>query len=141
MGGFACIIDPVRYLREALLGRIGQDLHRRGPGSGEVDSNPIKKASRCLSNFVVLVSDADYDEDNGRRAVVGAFDPDPLKYPVDGKRFADAPPEAVASTEGPMPHGGCVVLHARSATQSANPARLSLTGENADEMFDGYPPR
>jgi len=56
---------------------------------------------------------------------------------MDGVTFADALPRAVRHMEGPVPHGGCVLLMLLCDV-IRNHSKVVLTGEGADEMFGGY---
>ncbi len=125
-------------LQAHLMSDVGYALQL----SGGVDSS-LLTALACsstdtrLSSYAVQVSDSQFDEGRYRAPLVDRFGLDHLEDPMDGIRFADRLPQAIASMEGPVPHGGCVALHAL-CDKIGRDHKVVLTGEGADEMFGGY---
>lgn len=128
----------VDSLRSHLMSDVGYAVQL----SGGVDSSLItalanERTDKRLASFAVRVMDASYDEGDYRRPLVERLKLDHLEVPIDGTRFADVLPSAIASMEGPVPHGGCVALHALCGAIGGK-HKVVLTGEGADEMFGGY---
>jgi asparagine synthase (glutamine-hydrolysing) len=111
--------------------------------SGGVDSSLVaalaaKKTQGRLKSFGIGLPEGDpRDESEWRRQVVRAYALDHEEIPIDGKAFADAFPRAVRHMEGPVPHGGCVLLMLL-CDRARHSSKVILTGEGADEFFGGY---
>jgi len=90
-----------------------------------------------LSSFGVDLGNYQHNEKLWRDKVIAGHDFDHHEVMLDGRAFADALPRAVHHMEGPVPHGGCVMLMLL-CDHIKNTSKVVLTGEGADEMFGGY---
>ena len=72
-----------------------------------------------------------------RKEVVDSYELNYHEMKMDGVMFADALPRAVKHMEGPVPHGGCVLLMLL-CDYIKQDSKVVLTGEGADEFFGGY---
>jgi asparagine synthase (glutamine-hydrolysing) len=114
--------------------------------SGGVDSSFIAartgalgaSAETSLTSFGVRIDNYEHDEAPFRAMVAESLGLDHTEVPLDGAAFADALPRAVRHMEGPVPHGGCVMLMLLCRTIRERGYKVVLTGEGADEFFGGY---
>ncbi len=111
--------------------------------SGGVDSSLVAAlASRetpwRISSFGIFLGHDDrFDESRWRQPVAERYHLNHHEVPLSNKDFADALPRAVRHMEGPVPHGGCVLLMLL-CDQARKVSKVILTGEGADELFGGY---
>lgn len=134
----ACYEAVRNSLRQHLVSDVGYTLQL----SGGVDSSVIAALARLengsrLRSFGVRLEDPRYDESVYRDMVVQRYDLEHHEVLISGKDFADALPAAVDAMEGPVPHGGCVMLFLL-CREVARYSKVVLTGEGADELFGGY---
>ena len=129
-------------VEQSVLAHLTSDVGYTAQLSGGVDSSLIaaiaaKHSSRPLTTFGVKLQDADYDESSFRSLLREVYNLDHTEVPLNGMNFADALPKAIQHMEGPVPHGGCVMLMLL-CRESRKRSKVVLTGEGADEMFGGY---
>lgn len=90
-----------------------------------------------LKSFGVRIPGYEHDEAPYRSLVAEQYGLDHHEVTLDGEAFADALPKAVRHMEGPVPHGGCVMLMLL-CDEIRKHTKVVLTGEGADEFFGGY---
>ena len=127
-----------RSVRDHLMSDVGYNLQL----SGGVDSSLVaalaqEESGTGIASYGVRLDDSRYDESPYRKEVVAATGLAHHEIDLDGVDFADALPRAVRHMEGPVPHGGCVMLMLLCDRSKAN-SKVILTGEGADEAFGGY---
>tara|TARA_Y100001934_G_scaffold250469_1_gene312789 strand:+ start:97 stop:1932 length:1836 start_codon:yes stop_codon:yes gene_type:complete len=110
--------------------------------SGGVDSSYIAAriagtAQHAVRSYAVRIPNYDQDEQAYRSLVLERCALEHEEVEMDGQAFADALPRAISHMEGPVPHGGCVMLMLLCERIRAE-HKVVLTGEGADEMFGGY---
>lgn len=125
-------------LHDHLMSDVGYSLQL----SGGVDSSLIaalasEASGTTLNSYAVKIDDVAFDEGEYRKPVIDKYNLIHMEHWMDGRRFADSLPAAVAHMEGPVPHGGCVTLFSM-CEDIAKEHKVVLTGEGADEMFGGY---
>lgn len=129
-------------LTDHLMSDVGYSLQL----SGGIDSSYVAARTRfhqsgdqaSLASFGVKIPGYEHDEGDYRKMVVDRFKLDHTETALDGEAFSDALPRAIAHMEGPVPHGGCVMLMLLCATIREQGFKVVLTGEGADEFFGGY---
>jgi asparagine synthase (glutamine-hydrolysing) len=129
-------------LNESINAHMVSDVGYSLQLSGGVDSSYIAArvagaAQHAVRSYAVHIPDYDQDEQAYRGMVLERYALEHEEVEMDGRAFADALPRAVTHMEGPVPHGGCVMLMLlceRIRTEH----KVVLTGEGADEMFGGY---
>jgi asparagine synthase (glutamine-hydrolysing) len=126
-------------VRAHLMSDVGYTIEL----SGGVDSSLVaaiaaRHSARGLKSFGLKLPEGDpRDESQWRKLVVGAYGLDHEEINVDSKVYADAFERAVRHMEGPVPHGGCVLLMVL-CERARHSSKVILTGEGADEFFGGY---
>ncbi len=110
--------------------------------SGGVDSSLVAAMTSLetdghVTTFGVSLGGSIYDEGIYREKVVERYGMDHHEINLDGESFADALPRACFHMEGPVPHGGCVMLMLL-CDEIRKMTKVVLTGEGADEFFGGY---
>jgi len=127
-----------RSVRDHLMSDVGFTLQL----SGGVDSSLIAALARTetdreLRAFGIDLGAYKHNEAPYRRMVAERCRLDLEEIRLTGTDYADALPRAVRHMEGPLPHGGCVLLMLL-CDRSRESSRVTLTGEGADEFFGGY---
>ncbi len=127
-----------RSVRAHLASDVGYTMQL----SGGVDSSVVAALAQQatptpIKSFGVQLSDPRFDEGPYRRQVAERYGLDHREIPLSGEDFAGALPRAVAHMEGPVPHGGCVMLMLLCDAIRQH-GKVVLTGEGADEAFGGY---
>ena len=110
--------------------------------SGGVDSSLVAAisasyAGQRVASYSVKLEDNRFDESSFRAPVVERYGLDHTEVEIDGEMYAESFEKAVRHMEGPVPHGGCVMLM-MLCERSRERSKVVLTGEGADEMFGGY---
>ena len=125
-------------VRAHLMSDVGYTLQLSGGvDSGLIAALASQAAGRRIASYSVSLGDHPFDEGQFRKPVVERYDLDHHEIGISGCEFADALPRAVSHMEGPVPHGGCVMLMLLCDRLRAS-SKVVLTGEGADEMFGGY---
>ena len=129
-------------LESSIKAHLASDVGYTAQLSGGVDSSLVaaitaNNTSKSLASYGVKLEDAAYDEGEYRQMVVDQYGLEHREIALSGLDFADALPSAVRHMEGPVPHGGCVMLKLLCREARAK-SKVILTGEGADEMFGGY---
>jgi len=129
-------------LTQSVHAHLASDVGYTMQLSGGVDSSLVaalaqQATTEPIRSFGVQLSDPRFDEGPYRQKVVDRYGLDHREVPLSGQDFADALPRAVAHMEGPVPHGGCVMLM-RLCDEIRRHGKVVLTGEGADEAFGGY---
>ncbi len=125
-------------LRAHLISDVGYALQL----SGGVDSSVVaalasEETDWPISSFSASLGNHPLDEGEFRNEVVERYNLVHNEIPLGNKEFADALEQAIWHMEGPVPHGGCVMLML-ICNQLRSETKVVLTGEGADEMFGGY---
>lgn len=137
------LIDALDDLvQESVRAHLMSDVGFSVQLSGGVDSSLIaaiasKQSEAPIASFGVKIDDPNLDEASHRAAVVASVSLNHHECPTSGMDFAELLPTAVAHMEGPVPHGGCVML-LKLCGEIAKTSKVVLTGEGADEFFGGY---
>lgn len=131
-----------QVLKQSVTDHLASDVGYTLQLSGGVDSSLLAaltaaQAGRRVSSFSVHIPGYRHDERPWRDMVVSHLNLDHQEVSLDGRAFADALPRAVKHMEGPVPHGGCVMLMLLCDTIRRH-SKVVLTGEGADELFGGY---
>lgn len=129
-------------IRAHLMSDVGYALQL----SGGIDSSYVAARVRAmqgaggaaLSSYGVKIPDYEHDEAVYRGMVADRYALDHIEETLDGDVFAEALPRAAAHMEGPVPHGGCVMLMLLCGRIRRDGVKVVLTGEGADEFFGGY---
>ncbi|MGE4218169.1 MAG: asparagine synthase (glutamine-hydrolyzing) [Alphaproteobacteria bacterium] len=129
-------------LERSVHAHLASDVGYTMQLSGGVDSSVVAALAQQatptpIQSFGVQLSDPRFDEGPYRHQVAERYGLDHREVPLSGQDFADALPRAVAHMEGPVPHGGCVMLM-RLCDEIRQHGKVVLTGEGADEAFGGY---
>ena len=131
-------------IEESVTDHLMSDVGFAVQLSGGVDSSLItsivsKKMSNCgpLNSFGVDLGDYENDEKVYRREVTKSCVLNHHEVKMDGVTFANALPRAIRHMEGPVPHGGCVMLMSL-CDEIKKTHKVVLAGEGADEFFGGY---
>lgn len=129
-------------LEESVRAHLVSDVGYTMQLSGGVDSSIVAALAQRMTpdrirSFGVQLADTRLDEGIYRRQVAERYRLDHREVPLSGQAFADALPRAVAHMEGPVPHGGCVMLMLL-CDEIRHHGKVVLTGEGADEAFGGY---
>ena len=129
-------------VEQSITAHLASDVGYTAQLSGGVDSSLVaaiaaKHAERSLVTYGVQLENAAYDEGEFRQMVVDRYNLDHKEIALTGRDFASALPDAVHHMEGPVPHGGCVMLKLL-CREARTQSKVVLTGEGADEMFGGY---
>lgn len=128
-----------RSVADHLMSDVGYTMEL----SGGVDSSLVaalaaKRTPGGLKSFGLKLPEGDpHDESPWREQVVVAHGLNHEEIPITAQDFADALPRAVKHMEGPVPHGGCVLLMLL-CDRARHTSKVILTGEGADEFFGGY---
>lgn len=127
-----------KSLKDHLVSDVGYTLQL----SGGVDSSLLtvlarKETDGALHSFGIDLGDYELNEKEWRDKVVTDERLIHHEVPMRAAEFADALPRAVHHMEGPVPHGGCVMLM-RLCDEIKKTSKVVLTGEGADELFGGY---
>ncbi|MCW5698512.1 MAG: asparagine synthase (glutamine-hydrolyzing) [Rhodospirillales bacterium] len=125
-------------VRAHLVSDVGYALQL----SGGIDSSLVaalaaRAAGEKLHAYALTLDGHPQDESAYQRDVVARYGLEHIAVPITGEAYADALPRAVATMEGPTPHGGCVMLMLLCETIRQH-HKVVLTGEGGDEMFGGY---
>jgi asparagine synthase (glutamine-hydrolysing) len=128
-----------RSVSDHLMSDVGYTIEL----SGGVDSSLVaaiaaQHSNKGLKSFGLKLPEGDpRDESIWRKEVVDTYGLDHEEIEVDGRVYADAFERAVRHMEGPVPHGGCVLLMVL-CERARHSSKVILTGEGADEFFGGY---
>lgn len=127
-----------RSVRDHLMSDVGFSVQL----SGGVDSSYIAARATAHSHETVQSFGIDLaglaeNEREWRDRVVAEWPIDQHEIRMDGRMFADNLTRAVRHMEGPVPHGGCVLLMLL-CDEIRKVTKIVLTGEGADELFGGY---
>ena len=129
-------------LRSSLRAHLTSDVGYTVQLSGGVDSSLLtafaaEETERELASFAVDLGNYEHNEKRWRDMMVGDLRLDHHEVALSGGEFADALPHAVDHMEGPVPHGGCVML-LLLCREIRKRSKVVITGEGGDEMFGGY---
>ena len=129
-------------LRDSVRAHLASDVGYTVQLSGGVDSSLVAALASAetpgrLASFSVNLGASVHDERRYREPVVRRHGLAHHEVPISGVEFAGALPRAVRHMEGPVPHGGCVMLMLL-CERIRQVSKVVLTGEGADEMFGGY---
>lgn len=129
-------------LEDSLAAHLQSDVGYALQLSGGVDSSLIAALARGhekgdLHAYAIDLGDLPHNERRWRDQVAQRLSLERHEISFDGVAFADALPRAVRHMEGPVPHGGCVLLM-KLCDHIARRTKVVLTGEGADEFFGGY---
>lgn len=91
-----------------------------------------------LHTFSLRFEDAEYDEGSYQRQVVDELGTDHRDVVVSAKDIADAFPDVVRHTEGPVLRAAPAPLFLLSKLVQDSGFKVVVTGEGADEMLGGY---
>ncbi|MEQ8667365.1 MAG: asparagine synthase (glutamine-hydrolyzing) [Rhodospirillales bacterium] len=138
----AAVEEADACIQDSLKAHLASDVGYTVQLSGGVDSSlltalTVRETDRELDSFGVDLGDYEKNERQWREAVTRAY---PLRHheiPMGGNEFADTLPRAVEHMEGPVPHGGCVMLM-RLCDELKSVSKVVIVGEGADEFFGGY---
>lgn len=129
-------------LKKSVIDHLASDVGYSVQLSGGIDSSLIAAMSSLesknkIKSFSVSLGDHPFDEGVYRKQVTSQYNLEHQEVLLNGDDFANALPRAIKHMEGPVPHGGCVMLMLLCDT-IAKTSKVVLTGEGADEMFGGY---
>lgn len=127
-----------RSVRAHLASDVGYTIQLSGGVDSSIVAALAQQATPApIRSFGVQLSDPRFDEGPYRRQVAERYGLDHREVLLSGQDFADALPRAIAHMEGPVPHGGCVMLMLL-CDEIRRHGKVVLTGEGADEAFGGY---
>ncbi|SDG65319.1 asparagine synthase (glutamine-hydrolyzing) [Roseospirillum parvum] len=134
--------EVAEALEASLTDHLQSDVGYALQLSGGVDSSLIAALARRhdkggLHAYAIDLGELPQNERPWRDQVAGRLALERHEIAFDGVAFADALPRAVRHMEGPVPHGGCVLLM-KLCDHIARRTKVVLTGEGADEFFGGY---
>ncbi|MBK8906558.1 MAG: asparagine synthase (glutamine-hydrolyzing) [Rhodospirillales bacterium] len=134
--------DAHRTVQESVRAHLVSDVGYALQLSGGIDSSLVaalaaRAAGERLHAYALTLEGEPQDESRYQREVTSRYGLDLTSVPITGDAYADALPRAVATMEGPTPHGGCVMLMLLCETIRRR-HKVVLTGEGGDEMFGGY---
>ena len=142
-GSTESLLDEIdQTLRQSVSDHLMSDVGYTVQLSGGVDSSLIAAYGAELSpdqlrTFGIDLVGIKENERAWRDKVATACHLDHHEVAMDGRTFAEHLPRAVRHMEGPVPHGGCVLLMAL-CDEIRKASKIVLTGEGADEFFGGY---
>ncbi len=111
--------------------------------SGGLDSSLVAALGRRFAGghfqtFSLRFDDAEYDETEFQRLMVGALDSQHHEVVVSRSDIANVFPEVIYHTERPILRTAPAPLFLLSKLVREHGIKVVLTGEGADEMFAGY---
>jgi asparagine synthase (glutamine-hydrolysing) len=129
-------------IAESVRAHLQSDVGYAVQLSGGVDSSLLcalanDQTPGKLITFGVDLGDSIHDEGVFREQVVARYGLEHHEVRLTGADFAAALPRAVRHMEGPVFHGGSVMLMMLCDRIRAE-TKVVLTGEGADELFGGY---
>lgn len=132
----------IEEVGNSVIAHLASDVGYTAQLSGGVDSSVVaaiasSRSHGPLVSFGVKLADPRFDESRYRAMVTDRYELEHHEILLDGIDLADAMPKAIMHMEGPVPHGGCVMLMLL-CREARKHSKVILTGEGADEMFGGY---
>lgn len=146
-GAESSVAEADEALDSSLSAHLMSDVGYSLQLSGGIDSSYVaarvhalrgRGKDDALASYGVGIPNYEHDEGRYREMVVDRYSLRHSEEILDGDAFADAMPRAIHHMEGPVPHGGCVMLMLLCAKIRKDGFKVVLTGEGADEFFGGY---